>query len=54
MKTFYAMIDGEVTKIRVLESEVKNNHWNGHVVGETVEDLFKNCGAIIKKTINHK
>lgn len=47
METYYAMIDGEVTEIRVPASEVKNNRWEDFVVGKTPTELLVNCGAVI-------
>lgn len=52
METYYAMIDGDVTEIRVPKTEVKDNRWEGYVVGKTVTELMTNCGAVIKQTIN--
>ena len=52
MQTYYAMIDGNVTEIRVPATEVKNNRWEGYVVGKTVTELMTNCGAVVKRTIN--
>lgn len=52
METYYAMIDGDVTEIRVPKTEVKNNRWEGHVVGKTATELMTNCGAVIKHVIN--
>ena len=54
METYYAMIDGDVTEIRVPKTEVKNNRWEGYVVGKTVTELMTNCGAVIKQTINQQ
>ena len=53
METYYAMIEGEVTKIRVPKTEVKNDRWEGYVVGKTVTELMTNCGAVVKYTINN-
>lgn len=47
METYYAMIDGETTEIRVPASEVKNNRWEGYVVGKTPTELLINCGAVV-------
>lgn len=47
METYYAMIDGDVTEIRVPASDVKNNRWEGYVVGKTPTELLVNCGAVI-------
>ena len=52
METYYAMIDGNVTEIRVPRTEVRNNRWEGYVVGKTVAELMTNCGAVVKHTIN--
>lgn len=52
METYYAMIDGNVTEIRVPATEIKDNEWEGYVVGKTVTELMANCGGVIKKTIN--
>ena len=54
MKTYYAMIEGEVRTIRVPETEVKNNEWEGYVVGKTAGELMTNCGAVVKATINNQ
>lgn len=51
METYYAMIDGDVTEIRVPTTEIKNNKWEGYVVGKTVTELLTNCGAIVTTTI---
>lgn len=53
METYYAMIEGEVREIRVPKTEVRNNRWEGHVVGKTVTELMTNCGAVVKNTINN-
>lgn len=53
METYYAMIEGEVREIRVPAAEVKNNRWEGYVVGKTVTELMTNCGAVVKNTINN-
>lgn len=53
METYYAMIEGEVREIRVPATEVKNNRWEGYVVGKTVTELMTNCGAVVKTTINN-
>lgn len=53
METYYAMIDGDVTEIRVPATEVKNNRWEGYVVGKTVTELMTNCGAVVRNTINN-
>ena len=50
METYYAMIDGDIMEIRVPKTEVKNNRWEGYVVGKTVTELLGNCGARIIKT----
>lgn len=47
METYYAMINGEVTEIRVPASDVKNNRWEGYVVGKTPTELLVNCGAVV-------
>lgn len=52
METYYAMIEGEVREIRVPKTEVRNNRWEGYVVGKTVTELMTNCGAVVKRTIN--
>lgn len=51
MESYYAMIDGDVKEIRVPKTEVKNDRWEGYVVGKTITELMTNCGATIKKTI---
>lgn len=51
METYFAMIDGDVTELRLPKTEVKNNRWEGYVVGKTVTELLVNCGAVIKQTI---
>lgn len=51
MESYYAMIDGGVKEIRVPKTEIKNNKWEGYVVGKTVTELLTNCGAIVKTTI---
>ena len=48
MQTYYAMIDGDVTEIRVPATEVGNNRWEGHPCAKTVTELMKVCGAIVK------
>ena len=53
METYYAMIDGNVTEIRVPATEVKNNRWEGHPCAKTVTELMKVCGAVVKNTINN-
>lgn len=50
METYYAMIEGDIMEIRVPKTEVKNNRWEGYVVGKTVTELLGNCGALIIKT----
>lgn len=50
METYYAMIDGNVTEIRVPDTEVKDNRWEGYPCAKTVTELMKVCGAIV---INH-
>lgn len=52
METYYAMIEGDVTEIRVPRTEVQNNRWEGYVVGKTVTELMANCGFVIKHVIN--
>lgn len=51
MVTIYALIDGAITELRVPQSEVKNNRWEGYVVGSTPTEVLKNAGAVIKETI---
>lgn len=51
METYYAMIEGNVTEIRVPATEVKNNRWEGYVVGKTTAQLLENCAAVIGATI---
>ena len=51
METYFAMVDGDVTELRLPKTEVKNNRWEGYVVGKTVTELLANCGAVIKQTI---
>ena len=51
METYYAMIDGDIREIRVPTTEIKNNKWEGYVVGKTVTELLTNCGAVVKTTI---
>ena len=51
METYFAMVDGDVTELRLPKTEVKNNRWEGYVVGKTVTELLVNCGAVIKQTI---
>lgn len=53
METYYTMIDGNVTEIRVPRTEVRNNRWEDYVVGKTVTELMTNCGAVVKTTINN-
>lgn len=53
METYYAMIERNITKIRVPKTEVKNNRWEGYVVGKTLTELITNCGAVVKTTINN-
>ena len=47
MGTFYAMIDGEITEIRVLITEVQGDRWEGHPCAKTPTELMKVCGAIV-------
>lgn len=47
METYYAMIEGDVTEIRVPKTEVKNNRWEGHPCATTVTELMKVCGGIV-------
>ena len=47
METFYAMIDGNVTELRLPKAEVKNNHWEGYPVATSVTELMQVCGGII-------
>lgn len=52
MKTYYAMIDGEITEIRVPITEVKCGRWEGYPCAETPTELLKLCGAIVKEVIS--
>lgn len=41
MNDYYALIDGEITKIRVAKTEVKGNRWEGYLTSETINGLIK-------------
>lgn len=47
METYYAMIDGDVTEIRVPATEVENNRWEGYPCAKTVTELMTVCGGIV-------
>lgn len=47
METYYAMIDGDITEIRVPKTEVKNNKWEGFPCAKTPTDLMRVCGGIV-------
>ena len=47
MNTYYAMIDGEITEIRVPDTEVKGNRWEGYPCAKTPTELLRVCGAIV-------
>lgn len=51
METYYAMVDGNITEIRVPKTEVKNNRWEGYIVGKTPTELFRNCGCVIREVM---
>ena len=56
METYYAMIDGNVTEIRVPRTEVRNNRWEGYVVGKTVTELMTVGGGttVAEKVLTSK
>lgn len=40
MSDYYVLIEGEITKIRVPKTEVKNNKWEGYLVSDTIQGLI--------------
>lgn len=41
MSDYYVLIEGEITKIRVPKTEVKNNKWEGYLASDTINGLVK-------------
>ena len=41
MRTYYALIDGEISPLRIPQTEVKRDRWAGYLVSTSLNGLVK-------------